>query len=185
MAMIDGDKIAEKIVTMGASRAAFVATDDIPFEAAFRAACEQNACGFYNRCWTCPPDAGSIEESMARVKAFPRAVVFQTIRPLEDSYDIEGMHDASVAHNRLTLKVLETYRQMGYECMVLGAGACGVCETCTKPEGKPCRLPELAITSLEACGVNVSELAKVCGLRYINGQNTVTYFGLLLYKEHV
>lgn len=122
---------------------------------------------------------------MARVKEFPHAVLFQTISPLEDSYDIEGMHDASVTHNRLTRKVQETFRSMNDENMVLGAGACGVCQTCTKPEGVPCRFPDLAITSLEACGINVSELAKTCGLRYINGQNTVTYFGLFLYKELV
>jgi len=180
---IDGRQIARQIEEMGASHAAYVETKDIPFEKAFRSACEQNACGFYNRCWTCPPDTGSIEECIARVKAFSHAVLFQTISPLEDSYDIEGMHEASVAHNRLTLQVQEAFRQTEHASMVLGAGACGVCQACTKPEGNPCRFPDLAVTSLEACGVNVSALAKVCGLRYINGQNTVTYFGLFLYKE--
>ena len=182
--MINATQIVQQIEEMGASHAAYVETNDIPFEEEFRAACEQNACGFYNRCWTCPPDAGSIEACMARVKVFPSAVLFQTISSLEDSYDIEGMHDAAVVHNRLTLKIQETFRQMEYECIVLGAGACGVCQTCTKPEGNPCRFPNLAVTSLEACGINVSKLAKTCGLRYINGQNTVTYFGLLFYKEH-
>jgi len=182
--MINAKLIVRQIEEMGASRAAYVETKDIPFEKAFRSACEQNACGFYKRCWTCPPDAGSIESCMARVKVFPHAVLFQTISPLEDSYDIEGMHDAAVAHNRLTLKVQEAFRQIECASIVLGAGACGVCPTCTKPEGNPCRFPDLAVTSLEACGINVSELAKTCGLRYINGQNTVTYFGLLLYKEH-
>ena len=180
---IEGRQIARQIEEMGASHAAVVESKEIPFEKAFRSACEQNACGFYNRCWTCPPDAGSIETCMASVKEYPYAVLFQTINPLEDSYDIEGMHDAAVAHNRLTLKVQETFRQIGIFSKVLGAGACGVCPTCTKPEGNPCRFPDLAVTSLEACGINVSKLAKICGLRYINGQNTVTYFGLLLYKE--
>lgn len=182
--MIDRGQMVQQIEGMGASHAAYVETKDIPFEEGFRAACEQNACGFYNCCWTCPPDAGSIEACMARVKVFPHAVLFQTISPLEDSYDIEGMHDAAVAHNRLTLKVQDAFRQMECASLVLGAGACGVCPACTKPEGNPCRFPHLAVTSLEACGINVSELAKTCGLRYINGQNTVTYFGLLLYKEH-
>ena len=182
--MIDEGRIVRIIEEMGASHAAYVETKDIPFEKAFRSACEQNACGFYNRCWTCPPEAGSIEDCMARVKVFPCAVLYQTISPLEDSYDIEGMHDASVAHNRLTLKIQEAFRQMEGTCMVLGAGACGVCQTCTKPEGNPCRFPDLAVTSLEACGINVYELARICGLQYINGKNTVTFFGLLLYREH-
>lgn len=180
--MPDGKQIALQIEEMGASHAASVETKDIPFDAAFRAACERNACGFYNRCWTCPPEAGSIEDCMARVKGYPNAVLFQTVTPLEDSYDIEGMHDAAVAHNRLTQKIRQAFRQTN-RAMVLGAGACGVCQSCTKPAGEPCRFPDLAITSLEACGVNVSELARICGLKYINGANTVTYFGLLLYQD--
>ena len=120
---------------------------------------------------------------MARVQGYPHAVLFQTVTPLEDSYDIEGMHDAAVAHNRLTLKLQQTVRQTNRASMVLGAGACGVCQTCTKPTGEACRFPDLAITSLEACGVNVSELARICGLKYINGANTVTYFGLLLFRD--
>lgn len=181
--MLDGKQIALQIEEMGAFRAASVETKDITFDAAFRAACERNACGFYNRCWTCPPEAGSIEDCMARVQEYPHAVLFQTVTPLEDSYDIEGMHDAAVAHNRLTRKVQKAFRQTDRASMVLGAGACGVCPTCTKPTGEPCRFPDQAITSLEACGVNVSELAHTCGLKYINGANTVTYFGLLLYRD--
>jgi predicted metal-binding protein len=181
--MIDPKQLAEQIEQKGAAHAAIIESAQIPFEAAFRAACEQNACGFYGRCWTCPPDAGGIEACIARVRRFPHAVVFQSISPLEDSYDIEGMHDAAVAHNKLTLRVQEAARGMTLANMVLGAGACGVCAACTKPEGNPCRFPDLAVTSMEACGINVSALAKKCGLRYINGRNTVTYFGMLLYED--
>ncbi|RAQ30001.1 hypothetical protein DPQ25_00325 [Hydrogeniiclostridium mannosilyticum] len=38
-----------------------------------------------------------------------------------------------------------------------------------------------AFPSLEAYGVFVSKLAQACGMRYINGANTVTYFGVVLY----
>nr|WP_305142352.1 DUF2284 domain-containing protein [uncultured Acetatifactor sp.] len=44
----------------------------------------------------------------------------------------------------------------------------------------PCRFPDMAISSLEAHGINVSRLAAECGMKYINGQNTVTYFGAVL-----
>jgi predicted metal-binding protein len=181
--MIDATQIVKQVEQLGAAHAAAVETEEIPFEAAFRAACEQNACGYYGRCWTCPPDSGSIEECMARVRRFSHAVVFQSISPLEDSYDIDGMHEAAVAHNKLTLRVQQTARAIAPASMVLGAGACGVCAACTKPEGVPCRFPDLAVTSLEACGINVSALAKKSGLKYINGQNTVTYFGILLYGD--
>lgn len=181
--MLDGTKIAKQIEAMGATHAACIETQEIPLDASFRAACEQNACGFYNRCWTCPPDAGDIEACMARVKSYPHAVVYQTIHPLEDSYDIDGMREAAAAHNRLTLLVQKLGREIARESLALGAGSCGVCASCTRPEGLPCRYPDLAVTSMETCGVNVSALAKKCGLNYINGQNTVTYFGILLYQD--
>ena len=50
---------------------------------------------------------------------------------------------------------------------------------------EPCRFPEKAIGSLEAYGVNVSLLAQTAGMRYINGQNTVTYFGAILCRAAV
>jgi predicted metal-binding protein len=63
----------------------------------------------------------------------------------------------------------------------LGAGGCGVCEVCAKRTGEPCRFPEKAMPSLEAYCINVSELARAAGMKYVNGQNTVTYFGAVLF----
>jgi predicted metal-binding protein len=65
------------------------------------------------------------------------------------------------------------------EYLLLGAGSCGACETCAYPE--PCRHPDKLHIPIEACGVNVVNLAKNTGFRYNNGPNTVTYFGLLLF----
>ena len=47
--------------------------------------------------------------------------------------------------------------------------------------GQPCRHPEDALPSLEAYGVNVSKLAAACGMKYVNGANTVTYFAGVLF----
>ena len=60
---------------------------------------------------------------------------------------------------------------------VLGAGGCNVCKKCAFPE--PCRFPEKAKTSVEACGINVVSLAKTAKINYTNGENTVTYFTLV------
>ena len=40
--------------------------------------------------------------------------------------------------------------------------------------------PEEATPSVEACGLFIAEMAEPCGLNYINGPNTVTYFGLVM-----
>lgn len=83
-----------------------------------------------------------------------------TISPLEDSYDIEGMHEAAAARNRLTMKIQEAFRQTEHANMALDAGACGVCQACTKQEGNPRRFPDLAVISLEACGIKCSRTCK-------------------------
>ena len=69
------------------------------------------------------------------------------------------------------------------EALHLGAGGCRLCEICGKREGIPCRNPKRAMRSLEAYGVNVSLLASLANMKYINGQNTVTYFGAVFMKE--
>jgi len=160
---------------------AVVDTAQIRFDPMFRELCQKNTCGFYGACWTCPPDAGTIEELMEQAKQHTHTLVFQTVHPLEDSFDIEGMHEASVKHNRLVQAVNSAARAEYPGCLVLGAGTCGVCARCTKPDGEPCRFPEKAVVSLEACGIDVAQLAKAAGLKYINGVNTVTYFGAVLF----
>ncbi len=34
---------------------------------------------------------------------------------------------------------------------------------------------------MEAAGINVVHLSRDCGIKYINGADTVTYFSLLLF----
>ncbi len=159
---------------------AVVDVDQIRFDPMFRELCQKNTCGFYGACWACPPDAGTIEELMNRAKRHSHALVFHSIHQLEDSFDIEGMHKRVCATPPCTGgKRCGKGEHPG--CLVLGAGACGVCAHCSKPDGEPCRFPEKAIVSLEACGIDVAQLAKAAGLKYINGTNTVTYFGAVLY----
>jgi predicted metal-binding protein len=65
--------------------------------------------------------------------------------------------------------------------LLLGAGACFICKKCTYRDGKPCRFPEKAFPSVEACGIDVMSLSKSAGVKYNNGENTVTYIGVILY----
>ena len=179
--MCKDDKKIEEILTEGNAPHAVVKVGEIRFDPSFRTLCETNSCGYYGACWTCPPDAGTIEELMQKAGSYQNALVFQTVSKLEDSFDIEGMHEASLRHNKLVQRVRDAAKKEHPDGFVLGAGACGVCAVCSKREKKPCRFPERAITSLEACGIDVSQTAKLAGLRYINGENTVTYFGMVLY----
>ena len=109
--------------------------------------------------------------------------MYQTIGQLEDSYDFEGMMEAAAVHSRVSEALRPVFASAGFSAALhLGAGGCHVCSVCAKKTNEPCRHPDLAMASLETYGVNVSQLAKLCGMKYINGANTVTYFGALFFN---
>lgn len=175
-------QLVDLIQSLGANKAAVIEVSAIPFNTEHRKACEVNACGNYGRSWMCPPDVGEIDDLIQQAKQYKWAVVYQTVGTLEDSYDFEGMMEAGQKHNQLAQTISSAVSpEMNQPYLHLGAGGCRVCEVCAKKVGEPCRFPEQAMSSLEAYGVSVSELAALCGMNYINGVNTVTYFGTLLY----
>lgn len=174
-------EMVARALALGAANAAVVDTADVVFRTEYRDACARNGCGKYGKCWMCPPDVGPIEEMILRAQSYRKMFVFQTIRKLEDSFDFEGMQAAGKAHNELTGRLTRALTPFLERSLVLGAGACQVCSRCTKEDNAPCRFPERAISSLEAYGIAVSELAEQCGMKYINGSNTVTYFSAFLF----
>ena len=177
------DQLIAETVRLGADRAAVIETARIETDRVFRDMCAANACGVYGRCWMCPPDVGEIGELMAEVHRYDHALVYQRIGQLEDSFDVEGMAEAKTAHKALSQALRSVFREAGIERVLhLGAGGCGVCKPCAKVKGEPCTHPELAMSSLEAYGINVSRMAQTAGMRYINGTNTVTYFGVVLFS---
>lgn len=161
---------------------AVVDTGEIRFDPSFRAACETNACGFFGACWMCPPDVGELSELIAKAKSYDRALVFQTEWQIADSFDIEGMQRGARAHNRLIVRLRRAAEQAQIDCFPLGAGACGGCAVCARRKGEHCAHPERAVVPLEAAGIDVAQLAWLSGLPYINGKNTVTFFGALLFQ---
>ena len=176
------DRLIGLVLSLGAYKAAVIPVDAVETDAAFRDMCAANACGNYGRNWMCPPDVGEIHELMAELRTYGYALVYQTVSELEGSYDFEGMMEAGARHNQLmaTLRTSLNTEPLS-RTLHLGAGGCRMCEVCGKRTGEPCRHPDLAMASLETYGVNVSKLAAAAGMKYINGQDTVTYFGAVLF----
>ena len=176
------DELISVPLALGAYKASVIQTKEIILDRAFRDLCASNACGVYGKCWMCPPDVGNIDVLMDEVGKYDYALVYQTVTELEDSYDFEGMIAAKKRSYPLSQSLRENFDDPKFaKVLHLGAGGCGMCEVCSKRTGEPCRSPEKAMPSLEAYGINVSELAKASGMKYINGQNTVTYFGAVLF----
>lgn len=155
---------------------AVIPTQDISFYMELLDACVANACGNYNKSWSCPPAIDSYEKQKENITSFSSAFVFTTKYVLEDSFDYDGMVNAKRCHNSLTAEMNERF---GDSNPVYGAGGCDVCGTCAYPD--PCRYPKKRHTAVEAAGINVTDLSRAGGIRYNNGPNTVTYFSMILF----
>jgi len=171
-------------LALGAYRASIIEAEKIETDTSFRDMCAANSCGVYGKCWMCPPDVGEIDDLMQQIKDYDYALVYQTVTALEDSFDFEGMVAAKQKMPKISQQLrVELDKKIKFSKVLhLGVGGCGVCKVCAKRTNEPCRFPLLAMPSLEAYGVNVSKLASAASMKYINGQNTVTYFGAVLFN---
>lgn len=175
--------LREKLLSMGATAAVWLPADRIPTEPSFRSLCSSNACGNYGKNYMCPPAVGEVDTLIRQLKGYDRALVYQNVYPLEDSLDYEAMVAAGDAHRRLGQQLLEETAGLPGQWLHLSSGACKVCPVCGLLTAEPCRHPGRTLASVSAYGIHVSALAALAGIPYTNGPNTVTYFGLILYKS--
>jgi predicted metal-binding protein len=181
------ESLHEQIIALagdaGATHSRIVVTDRVKIHQSVRDSCAANYCGKYGSCWTCPPRVGELAELEARIRSFPQGLLIQNVAALEDSWDFDGMTRAAHDHNdmirSLGQRLTETFE--GIEVLPLGAGGCGYCEKCSCPDS-PCVAPDQALGSIEGYGTDVKALVESCGLRYINGQNTVSYVGVVFFR---
>lgn len=177
------DEAVQAALDCGAAKAVVIPGESIVLNRDFYEMCRSNTCGNFGRCWVCPPDIGPIDELMERVRAYSHGLLYQSIGTLEDSFDIEGMSAAAKNHAQLSQRIRSAVEPMLGNCFHLSCGGCNLCERCARRDDKPCRFPEKALLPMEGAGVDVYNTVKDTPLKYINGQNTVTYFGMVLFGE--
>ncbi len=173
--------LKEKIEALDFDTVKDIKVSDITFEPSLIELCKQNQCGNYGKCYTCPPLIGDTQALIKKAKSFSKAIIFQKIYKIEDSFDFEGMDMAAKDFSKLVQTVNDICKSDSSKLIVLGCGGCRICEKCGAIDGVECRFPDKAVASLESYGINVSKLAQSCGMNYINGQKTVTYFGGVLH----
>lgn len=165
------------------SQVTTVSADELPFSTEVRKLCEQNSCGKYGKNWVCPPAVESLDYFRKELSRFSLLAIMTEVYPVKDSFDWKGMM-AGAKQFKDKLQVLKKELESAdkaFDFLILGAGHCDLCEPCNYVKGKPCRYPQDAIFSLEACGIDVMRLLKDNGLKYYHGKGTVTYVGGLLH----
>lgn len=155
----------------------------IKFDQAVRNICKQNACGQYGKNHMCPPATKDIKEWEKEILLYKSAVIVTKVYQTKGSYDLKAWFEGIVDFQKTLIGLKEdlTNEFPENKYLFLGAGSCFICKKCTYMDGEPCRFPEKAFPSVEACGIDVMSLSKSAGVKYNNGENTITYIGVILY----
>ena len=143
--------------------------------------CASDSCHKYNKCWSCPPGCGTLEECEQRVRKYKLGILVQTVGQLEDSMDGEGMMRTEATHKASFYSLEKDLRKFYPNMLPMGAGCCTKCKTCTCPEA-PCRFPDQAFSSMEAYGMLVMQVCQANHLDYYYGPGKIAYTSCYLLK---
>ncbi|MBE6870997.1 MAG: DUF2284 domain-containing protein [Ruminococcaceae bacterium] len=170
--------ISEKeIKELGITFFGYIETQQIAFSEQVVEICKGNVCRNYGRTWACPPAVGSFEQCKKRCLEYENAFVFASVYQLEDPFDYEGMKKG---HREFKNVCDKLYEKLEKPFLLLSNEGCIRCKACTYPDA-PCRFEEKLFPSLEGFGILVTPVAKEAKVPYNNGENTVTYFGMVCF----
>lgn len=183
--MLDGNELVKIALESAAANAAILDTACIQFHEDFRKACEKNFCRKYDTNWMGPPAIGPIQDLRQKAVCYRQGLLFQTVHAVASNFDMKGMLAAAKIHEQVFRTLLAGIRKEFPEeaILPLNAGCCGLCEKCGYLSQEPCRHPDLAVSSVEAYGINVIALQKSAGLPYYKGKESVIYVGLILFNK--
>lgn len=156
---------------------------DIHITQEVRDRCADNYCGFFGKNHMCPPAVGDLDHYRQMIEQYDQGLVFSKAYPIKSRSDFAGMMAAGIAFREIIQEINGKARANHQNCVFFTAGTCGICEKCAILDNEPCRFPEEAIPSLEAAGIDVVRLSRDLGMKYNNGADKVTYFGLVVYRE--
>jgi predicted metal-binding protein len=155
-----------------------------------RGACAADKCKSYGKNWSCPPACGSLGDCERRFRQYRAGLIVQSTGNIEDSFDYDEMRRLGGEHGRRLRDFQEKTAPLfagealsdsaARPWLLLGSGACKVCEVCTCPDS-PCRFPGRMIISMEAMGLLVSEVCRANNIPYYYGPGTLTYVGCILF----
>ena len=175
------DNLLNQLKEIGVFQYGFLKPSDIEYRQDIRDICK-NDCKNYGKSWACPPAVGTVEGCKSRCLEFDNMLVFTSKYTVEDSYDYEGWIHGMKEFKKVSQGLDKIIRNHLKKYIILSNEGCGICKICTYPN-EPCRFPEKLQHSIEGYGIIVSKAAEKANVNYNNGENTVTYFGALLYNE--
>ena len=101
-------------INCGANNANVLDVAQIPFDESLRNYCEMNYCGSYGHNYACPPHVGNTTELIKEAKSYQRALVYQTVSNISDSFDTGSLLYSGVCIGRKMQHELCEWCQYGY-----------------------------------------------------------------------
>ncbi len=146
-----------------------------------RGYCEANLCGLYGRNWACPPNVPPLDICKIIVSKYPHFVLIRTTFPRDGPFDIDGMHQAGKAHSIISREIRKEFRQyLDGKCLVLAAGGCRFCESCSCP-GEKCRFPNEKMNSIESYCIDLDSFLLENGIERRGGNSEQSYFTMVFF----
>lgn len=178
-------RILEIAEEEGFVNAAVIDTEEIVFIPAFRALCEENDCGNYNKNYGCPPYCGTPAEMEERVRAYRKAAVFQTKYFVDNAMDGNETKPLKKMHIQMTRSTMKHLKEEGLEMDGFPAmcGPCNFCAVCALAEGKPCLHEDMRFSCLSAYCISVNDLAKSCGMEIEWSGNVAYFFSMYVFDR--
>jgi predicted metal-binding protein len=175
------ERIIQKIKEAGIFQYGIVNPSEINYRQEIREICKGNSCQQYGKTWACPPAVGTLIECKNRCLQYDTMIVFTGKFVIADNFDFEGMVYSMKEFKKISHDLDRVIKPYLKNYIILSNEGCGMCNTCTYPD-EPCRFPEKLQHSIEGYGILVSQLAEMANVNYNNGENTITYFGALLFN---
>lgn len=144
-------------------------------------------CRNYGRSWACPPFESDPEDELRSWKTATIIVARIEMPPGDNAVGnaLELLQPGRSELERLLLDLEKNYGGLAFGF----SGGCSHCHTCTRPEGRACRHPELVRPALEAYGFDVCRIMEdILGdsLQWASGgklPHTLTLVGALFHNH--
>jgi predicted metal-binding protein len=121
----------------------------------------QYGCAGYGRGHCCPPETPTAEQTKEILKQYQRAVLFHYTAA--KSRDENRKKILSGFFEDLVELEGEMFKDGFYKAFVMLSGPCTKCDPCSKTRGEHCYFRMEARPSMEACGIDVYETARING----------------------
>lgn len=183
MDKIELTNLTEKLKTIalktGFWETGMIQIDTLHYNSVVRKICIEK-CQYYGTSWACPPAVGTLEQCRKRCEQYDYMMLFSGKYEIEDFFNSAKLLESISWFKKMVERFDKKISNFLSSYILLSNEGCGVCQSCTWPDA-PCRFPDKLYHSIEGYGFNINQLADYAKMRYNNGQNTITYFGALLF----